>query len=64
MDGRDARLGTRDGDTSGGTLRLELDSPVVTVADVLDDRGFHSKLDDIHWHEPADILKDRQSATS
>lgn len=56
VNGRGARLCACDGDTSSGLLGLELDSPEMAVTEVLDDRGLHGELDQIHGYEPNDVL--------
>ena len=57
MDGCSARLCPCDGDARRGLLGLELDLAEMTVTEVLDDSGLHGELDEIHGHEPADVLR-------
>ena len=57
VDRRSTGLGARDGNARRDLSSLGADGALVTVAEVLDDRGLHRELDEVHGREPDDVLK-------
>jgi hypothetical protein len=53
VDGRSARLGAGEWDAGGSRF---LDDTLTTLADSLDNGGFHSKFNPIQGDEPDDVL--------
>ena len=54
MDGSSARGGAGEGDAGLGLLG---DGGEMAVTEVLDDRGLHRELDQVHGQEPDDVLQ-------
>ena len=57
VDGRRTRLSTRDGNARRDLSGLGADGALVTVAEVLDDRGLHRELDQVRGQGPDDVLQ-------
>ena len=57
VDRGSARLSAGDRDARRGLDGLLADGTLVTVAQVLDDSGLHRELDEIHGHEPDNVLQ-------
>ena len=59
VDRGSARLGTGDRDAAGGLASLLAETGLMAVTQVLDDGCLHRELDQVHGHEPDDVLTDK-----